>query len=53
MLNTVISGVAITQVRDDIYLVDVVVRSTDEERASLATLSQLPVPVAKWAHGAH
>jgi len=32
-------------VRDDIYLVDVVVRSTDEERASLATLSQLPVPL--------
>ena len=38
VLNTVISGISISQVRDDIYLVDVVVRSTDEERASLATL---------------
>ena len=45
VLNTVISGISISQVRDDIYLVDVVVRSTDEERASLATLSQLPVPL--------
>jgi multidrug efflux pump subunit AcrB len=31
VLNTVISGISISQVRDDIYLVDVVVRSTDEE----------------------
>ena len=45
VLNTVMSGISISQVRDDIYLVDVVVRSTDEERASLATLSQLPVPL--------
>jgi multidrug efflux pump len=45
VMNTVISGVPISQVRDDIYLVDVVVRSTDEERASLATLSQMPVPL--------
>ena len=36
VLNTVISGTAITQVRDDIYLVDVVVRATDEQRVSLA-----------------
>jgi multidrug efflux pump subunit AcrB len=45
VLNTVISGISISQVRDDIYLVDVVVRSADEERASLATLRQLPVPL--------
>jgi multidrug efflux pump subunit AcrB len=45
VLNTVISGISISQVRDDIYLVDVVIRSTDEERASLATLSQLPIPL--------
>ena len=45
VLNTVVSGISISQVRDDIYLVDVVVRSTDEERASLATLRQLPVPL--------
>jgi len=45
VLNAVISGISISQVRDDIYLVDVVVRSTDEERASLATLRQLPIPL--------
>src|SRR6516225_7961681 len=45
VLNTVVSGISISQVRDDIYLVNVVVRSTDEERASLATLRQLPVPL--------
>jgi multidrug efflux pump subunit AcrB len=45
VLNTVISGISISQVRDDIYLVDVVIRSTDDERASLATLSQLPIPL--------
>jgi multidrug efflux pump subunit AcrB len=37
-LNTVISGVSITQVRDDIYLVDVVVRATEDQRVSLETL---------------
>jgi multidrug efflux pump len=45
VLNTVITGMPITQVRDDIYLVDVVVRATDEQRASLATLRALQVPL--------
>ena len=45
VLNTVISGSAITQVRDDIYLVDVVVRATDEQRVSLATLRTVQVPL--------
>ena len=45
VLNTVISGTPITQVRDDIYLVDVVVRATDEQRVSLATLRSLQVPL--------
>jgi multidrug efflux pump len=45
VMNTVITGIPISQVRDDIYLVEVVVRSTEDERASLATLSQLPVPI--------
>ena len=44
-LNTVMTGASITQVRDDIYLVDVVVRATDEQRLSLATLSTLQVPL--------
>ncbi len=46
VLNTVISGSTITQVRDDIYLVDVVVRATDEERVSLDTLRSIQVPLA-------
>jgi multidrug efflux pump subunit AcrB len=45
VLNTVISGAPVTQVRDDIYLVDVVARATDEERVSLATLPTLQVPL--------
>jgi multidrug efflux pump subunit AcrB len=45
VLNTVISGAAISQVRDDIYLVDIVVRATDEQRVSLSTLRSLQVPL--------
>src|SRR5262249_608040 len=45
VLNTVISGVAITQVRDDIYLIDVVVRATDEQRVSLDNLRNIQVPL--------
>ena len=45
VLNTVISGNTVTQVRDDIYLVDVVVRATDEQRVSLATLRTVQVPL--------
>lgn len=45
VLNTVISGTSVTQVRDDIYLVDVIVRATDEQRVSLSTLRNLQVPL--------
>jgi multidrug efflux pump len=45
VLNTVISGNSVTQVRDDIYLVDVVVRANDEQRVSLANLRTLQVPL--------
>ncbi len=45
VLNTVISGAPITQVRDDIYLVDVVARATDEQRVSLSTLRTIQVPL--------
>jgi multidrug efflux pump subunit AcrB len=45
VLNTAISGSAITQVRDDIYLVDVVMRATDEQRVSLETLRSVRVPL--------
>jgi multidrug efflux pump subunit AcrB len=42
-LNTVLSGSAVTQVRDDIYLVDVVLRANDEQRASLDSLRALQI----------
>src|SRR5262249_3470635 len=45
VLNTVITGTSITELRHDIYLVDAVVRATDEHRASLATLRTLQVPL--------
>ena len=45
VLNTVISGISVTQVRDDIYLVDVIARATDEQRVSLSNLRSLQVPL--------
>ena len=44
VLNAAMTGSLVTQVRDDIYLVNVVARATDEQRASFATLSSLQVP---------
>jgi multidrug efflux pump subunit AcrB len=44
-IYAVISGITTTQVRDDIYLVDVVVRSEDTERMSLDTIRGLEVPL--------
>jgi multidrug efflux pump len=44
-LNTVMTGAPITQVRDDIYLVDIVARAQDEQRVSLSTLRALQVPL--------
>jgi len=45
VLNSVVSGTPVTQVRDGIYLVDVIARATDEERVSLSTLGTLQVPL--------
>ncbi|MGE3295296.1 MAG: efflux RND transporter permease subunit [Geminicoccaceae bacterium] len=45
VLNTVITGAPVTQVRDDIYLIDVLARATDEQRVSLTTLPTLQVPL--------
>jgi multidrug efflux pump subunit AcrB len=44
-MNTVMTGAPITQVRDDIYLVDVVTRAQDEQRVSLDTMQSLQVPL--------
>ena len=51
VLNTVMSGTPITQVRDGIYLVNVVARANDEQRVSLSTLRslQLPLPNGRTA----
>jgi len=42
-LNAAVTGTTVTQVRDDIYLVNVVARAVDSERASFQTLSSLQV----------
>jgi multidrug efflux pump subunit AcrB len=44
-LNTVISGQTITQMRDGIYLVDVVVRASEEDRLSIGALQTLQIPL--------
>ncbi|MBV8937519.1 MAG: efflux RND transporter permease subunit, partial [Alphaproteobacteria bacterium] len=45
VMNSVVTGTPVTQVRDGIYLVDVLTRATDEERLSLATLRSLQIPL--------
>lgn len=45
VLNTVITGASVSQMRDDIYLVDVIARATQEQRVSLETLRTLPIPL--------
>jgi multidrug efflux pump len=45
VLSTVTSGSAVTQVRDGIYLVNVIMRAADEQRVSLATLRHLQFPL--------
>jgi len=43
-MNSVVGGVAITQVRDATYLINVVVRAQDAERGSIETLRNLQIP---------
>ena len=45
VLNTVTTGAPITQVRDNIYLINVVTRAQDEQRISLSTLRALQLPL--------
>jgi multidrug efflux pump subunit AcrB len=42
-INAVLSGTPVTQVRDDIYLVDIVARAIPDERAKLETLRNLMI----------
>jgi multidrug efflux pump subunit AcrB len=44
-INTVVSGIPSTQVRDSIYLIDVVVRAEGTERMSLETIRTLKIPL--------
>ncbi len=45
VLNAAITGVSVTQLRDDIYLIDVIARATEAERIDLSTLNTLQVPL--------
>jgi multidrug efflux pump subunit AcrB len=45
VLNAAVTGSVITQVRDDIYLVNVLARATANERLSLDTLRSMQVPI--------
>jgi len=42
-INAVLSGTPVTQVRDDIYLIDIVARAVSDERAKLETLRSLRI----------
>ncbi|MBS1164598.1 MAG: family transporter [Proteobacteria bacterium] len=48
-INAIVSGGTVTQVRDDIYLINVVMRAKAAERMSLSTIRtlQLPLPGGK------
>ncbi len=45
ILNAAVSGARVTQLRDDIYLINVVARAAEGNRVSLDTLATLQVPV--------
>jgi multidrug efflux pump len=46
MLDGVVGGSSITQVRDSIYLIDVVGRANDVERSAIETFENLQVPTS-------
>jgi multidrug efflux pump subunit AcrB len=45
LINAAVSGIPATQVRDSIYLIDVVVRAQASERMSLETIRTLKIPL--------
>jgi multidrug efflux pump subunit AcrB len=45
VLNSAITGTTVTQMRDDIYLIDVIARANAEERVGLSNLATLQVPL--------
>ena len=42
-LNATVTGATVTQVRDDIYLIDVIARASEDQRVSLPTLRTLQI----------
>jgi multidrug efflux pump subunit AcrB len=46
IMNATVTGTPVTQVRDDMYLINVVARASEEQRLSIQTLSTLQVPTA-------
>jgi multidrug efflux pump subunit AcrB len=45
-LNGVVGGTTVTQIRDDVYLIDVIGRARVAERESIDTLRQMQLPTA-------
>ena len=45
-LNAVVTGTTVTQVRDSIYLIDVVARAEQAQRTSLESLRSLQIPLS-------
>lgn len=45
-LNGVVGGTTVTQIRDDVYLIDVIGRARSSERESIETLRQMQLPTA-------
>ena len=45
LINAAVTGISATQVRDSIYLIDVVVRAQASERMSLETIRTLKIPL--------
>lgn len=43
-LNSVVGGAAVTQIRDQTYLINVIGRSMDDERGSIETVQNLQIP---------
>ncbi|MCF3642479.1 efflux RND transporter permease subunit [Rhizobium sp. TRM95111] len=46
VLNSIVEGSSATQVRDDIYLIDVIGRAAAAERSSIETLQDLQLPAS-------
>jgi multidrug efflux pump subunit AcrB len=44
-VNTVVTGGMVTQIRDDIYLIDIVARAGAEDRISRSTVKTLEIPL--------